>query len=216
MVSRVPLPALPDLRLALWLAGWSWSAARQCPRKRTGRHACSHQSQGSHRVSGRTRAVAYEGRAGARRLGGSAADVEVELDGQAGVADGVADVAESFGFDALVEGAQVGGLAGGDGDDDFGVAGVADDPGPGGVHAVVGADFPGHRAGERGGPQDRGPLVGGDGDGDVAGPVGGDEQGHDPAQREQVITRQSRRRRTTPSSVVADVAADAVGEQGTP
>jgi hypothetical protein len=40
---------------------------------------------------------------------------------------------------------------------------------------VVGADFPGHGAGERGGPQDGGPLPGGNGDGEVAGPVGGDD-----------------------------------------
>ena len=93
--------------------------------------------------------------------------------------------AEGFGFDALVEGAQVGGLAGGDGDDDFGGGGVTDDPAPGGVHAVVGADFPDEGTGERARPQNGGPLVGGDGDGNVAGPVGGDEQGHDPAQRDQ-------------------------------
>ena len=65
------------------------------------------------------------------------------MEGQAGVADGVPDVAEGFGFDALVEGVQVGGLAGGDGDDDLGGGGVTDDPGPGRVHAMVGADFPG-------------------------------------------------------------------------
>jgi hypothetical protein len=53
----------------------------------------------------------------------------VELDGQAGVADGVAHVAEGFGFEALVESAQIGGLAGGNGDDDFGVGCVTDDPG---------------------------------------------------------------------------------------
>ncbi len=40
--------------------------------------------------------------------GGFAADAEVELDGQVGVADGLAGVGQRLGFDALVQGVQVG------------------------------------------------------------------------------------------------------------
>src|SRR6185437_6878111 len=157
-----------------------------------------------------------QGQAWCSRLGGPAADVEVELNGQAGVADGVPDVAKGFGFDALVEGAQVGGLAGGDGDDDFGGGGVSDDPGPGGVHAVVGADFPDEGAGERARPQNGGPLVGGDGDGNVAGPVGGDEQGYNPAQRDQGDHQAEPGGGVPHPAVMANVTADAVGEQDPP
>ena len=139
-----------------------------------------------------------QGQAWCSRLGGAAADVKVELNGQAGVADGVR-LAKGFGFDALVEGAQVGGLAGGDGDDDFGGGGVTDDPGPGGVHAMVGADFPDEGTGERARPQNGGPLVGGDGDGNVAGRSV--EMSRATIQRSatRVITRQSPAAGTTPS-----------------
>jgi hypothetical protein len=44
----------------------------------------------------------------AARSGGSAADAEVELDRQAGLAECVPGVGECFGFDALVHGVQVG------------------------------------------------------------------------------------------------------------
>jgi hypothetical protein len=80
-------------------------------------------------------------------------------------------VGEGLGLDPLVEGVQVGGLAGGDGEDDLRVVGVADDPAADGLDAVVGADFPGQGVGQCGREQDRGPLVGGDGDGDVVGPA---------------------------------------------
>jgi hypothetical protein len=63
---------------------------------------------------------------------------------------------------------------------DFGVAAVADDPAFGRLDAVVGADFPGEGIGDGGGLQDSGALAGITRDGDVSGPVGGSEQGHDP------------------------------------
>ena len=68
-------------------------------------------------------------------------------------------VSEGFVFDAAVQGGQVGGLAGNDGENDFGVAAVADYPALGGVDAVVGLDFSGEGAGEGGGLQNGGALV---------------------------------------------------------
>ena len=107
------------------------------------------------------------------------------MDRQVRLAERLAGVGEGLGFDALVKDVQVRGLAGGDGEDDFRVVGVADNPAADGVHAVVGADFPGQGVGQGGREQDRGPLVGGDRDGDVIGPVGRDEQDRDPQQRRQ-------------------------------
>ena len=66
---------------------------------------------------------------------------EVELDGEVGFAGGVAGVGEGFGFDALVQGLQVGRGSGGDVEDDFGVAAVADDAAGRRVDAAVGGDL---------------------------------------------------------------------------
>jgi hypothetical protein len=118
-------------------------------------------------------------------------------------------------FDALVQGMQIGGLAGGDGENDVRVTWVADDVAPRGLDTVIGPDFPGQRAGERGGRQDGGAFVAGDRDADVAGPVGGNQQSHDPAQREQADHQaDAGGGGPDPASVVADVGADAVVEQG--
>ena len=107
------------------------------------------------------------------------------MDRQVRLSERLAGVGERLGFDALVKDVQVRGLAGGDGEDDFRVVGVTDDPAADGVHAVVGADFPGQGVRQGGREQDRGPFVGGDGDRDVVGPVGRDEQDRDPQQRRQ-------------------------------
>ena len=69
------------------------------------------------------------------------------------------NMGKSFGFYAAVQGVQVGRLAGGDGDHNFRCAGVADDPAPGSIDAVVGPDFPGEGAGEGGGLQDGGAIM---------------------------------------------------------
>ncbi len=49
-----------------------------------------------------------ESRPDARRSGGSAADAKVELDRQVSLADRVPGVGDGFGFDALMQGVQIG------------------------------------------------------------------------------------------------------------
>jgi hypothetical protein len=123
-------------------------------------------------------------------------------------------VGEGLGLDPLVEGVQVGRLAGGDGEDDLRVVDVADDPAADGLDAVVGTDFPGQGVGQCGRKQDRGSLVGGDGDGNVVGPVGGDKQGRDPQQRGQDDDQAEAGGGVPHPPVEADVSAYTVVEQG--
>jgi hypothetical protein len=138
------------------------------------------------------------------------------LDRQVRLAERLAGVGEGLGFDALVEGVQVRSLAGGDGEDDFRVVGVADNPAADGVHAVVGADLAGQSVGQGGREQNRGPLVGGDRDGDVVGPVGRDEQDRDPQQRRQGDDQAEARGGVPHPTMMADVSAYGIVEQGTP
>ncbi len=58
----------------------------------------------------------------------TAADVQVKLDGQAGVGEGLMGVGEGFGFDAVAQRGQVSCLCGGDAEHDLRVGSVTDHP----------------------------------------------------------------------------------------
>src|ERR1700681_436625 len=81
------------------------SARPHYPRRRrlTGRPPA-----GTTSGSAREGLSADEGRPDARRSGGSAADAKVELYRQVSVAECLPGVGEGFGFDALMQGVQVG------------------------------------------------------------------------------------------------------------
>jgi hypothetical protein len=73
----------------------------------------------------------------------TAADVEVELNGQVLFAECLPGVGEGFGFQPAVQRAQVGRRLGGDAEHELGAGGVANYAAPDGVDAVVASDFAG-------------------------------------------------------------------------
>ena len=86
---------------------------RQCSSARRGQHrgACpvtAARARRACRLITQTRDSRSESRPYARRSGGSAADAKVELDRQVSLAECVPGVGEGFGFDALMQGVQVG------------------------------------------------------------------------------------------------------------
>jgi len=85
------------------------------------------------------------------RLRATAADVEVELDGQVLFAECLPGVGEGFGFQSPVQRGQVGRRRGGHAEHELGAGRVANYAAPDGVDTVVASDFPGQGAGEGGG-----------------------------------------------------------------
>src|SRR6202012_3710205 len=116
-----------------------------------------------------------------------------------------------LGLDAVMQRRQVGRGGRDDGQHHLRVAAFPDDPAPGRVDAVVGADLAGQGVDQGGRAQDGGAFVGTVTDDDVAGPVGGGEQGQQPAQPEQADQPAADRDGgPQPAAVVAEVPADPV------